>query len=126
MDLSKPFDSLSHEILLKKLKPLNSSDSAVECIQSFLTKRLQQVPVNGIVSEWIELKQGVLQRTVPGPLLCNLYFIELSNQTSENTHIIQYSDDCLLYSSDSESEVALNPSHKNLVLLESYFFLLIG
>ena len=120
LDLSKAFDS-SHEILLKKLKSLNFSHSAIQCIERFLTKRLQEVTVNGIVSDWIELKQAVPQGSVLGPLLFNLYVYDLSNQISEDAHIIQYADDCLVYCSDSESEIAPNRSQENIVKLDNYF-----
>ena len=116
LDLSKDFDSLSQGIFQKKLKTLNFSHSCTECIESFLTKRLQQGKVNGIVSEWMELKQGVPQGTV----LFNLYVNGFSNQISEKAQIIQYDDDCLPYCSDSESEIAVHRLHKNLVELETY------
>ena len=43
LDLSKAFDSLSHEICLSKLKSLGFSSSAINFIKSFLSDRLQQV-----------------------------------------------------------------------------------
>ena len=121
LDLCKAFDSLSHQILLKKLKLMNFSHSSIECT-SFLTKRLQQVTLYGIVSDWIELKQGVPQGTVLGPLLFNLYVNELSKQISEKVHIVQYAHDCLLYCSDSKSEITPNYLPENIVKLENYFF----
>ena len=42
--------------------------------------KLQQVTVNGIVSESIELEQGVPQATVLGPLLLNSNINNFSNQ----------------------------------------------
>ena len=108
LDLSEAFDSLSHGIFLKKLKSLSFSHSAIECIESFLTKRLQKVTVNKIVSDWIKLKESVPEGTVLGSLLFNLYVNDLSDQIRENAHIIQSADDCLLYCSDSESEISLN------------------
>ena len=101
---------LTLHIILEKLESLNFFHSTVERIESFLTKRLRQVPVNGMVSDWTELKRGVPQGTVLGPLLFNLNVNDLSNQVSENARKIQFADDCWLYCSDSESEIALNRS----------------
>ena len=64
LELSKAFDSISYGILLKKVKALNFSHSAIQCIEGFLMKRLLQVTVNGLVFDWIVLKQGVPQGTV--------------------------------------------------------------
>ena len=114
LDLSKAFDSLSHEILLKKLNSLNFSASAIETIGSFLSNWLQQVPLNGIVSDWIKLKQGVPQGTVLGPLLFNIYVNDLSYTINENAHVIQYADDCVLFCRHSESERALNHLQENI------------
>ena len=57
LDLSKAFDSLSHQILLKKLQSLHFSPSALQTVENCLTGRLQQVSANGVLSEWIESKQ---------------------------------------------------------------------
>ena len=43
LDLSKTFDSISHETLLKKLETLHFDPNAVSLIQSFLTGRTQRV-----------------------------------------------------------------------------------
>ena len=102
------------------MKSLIFSHSAIECTESFLTKRLQLVTVNGIVSDWLDLKQDAPQGAVFGPLLFNLYVNDLSNQISENAHIIQYADDCLLYCSDSGSAIALNRLQEHMVQLEKF------
>ena len=57
-----------------------------------------------------------------GPLPFNLNVSYRSNQVNENAQIIQYADDCLLYYSDSESEIALNRLGENLVKLKYYFY----
>ena len=67
LDPSKAFDSLSHPDLLKKLQSLPFSHSAIQIVENFLTGRLQQVSVLGVLSERIELKQGVPYGTVIGP-----------------------------------------------------------
>ena len=44
-----------------------------DCIWTvFLNERVQRVNVLGIISDWIEVKRGVLQGTVLGPL-CSIF-----------------------------------------------------
>ena len=123
LDLSKAFDSLSQQILLQKLKSLHFSPSATQIVESFLTGRLQQVSVNGVLSEWIELKQSVPQGTVVGPLSFNLYVNDLPELISRPAHILQYADNCLVFCSDKKSETALEILQDNIYKLEEYFCL---
>ena len=83
-------------------------------MENFLTGRLQQVSVNGVLSEWIELKQDVLQGTVVGPLFFNLYVNDLPDLMSRPAHILQYADDCLVFCSDKKSEIALEILQNNM------------
>ena len=43
LDLSKAFDSISHEILFKKLKAFNFDAKAISVVKNFLTNRIQKV-----------------------------------------------------------------------------------
>ena len=49
-------------------------------IASFLNKRIQRVNINGIFSDWIEIKRGVPQGTVLGPLLFNLNVTDIQER----------------------------------------------
>ena len=73
------------------------------------------------MSDWIELKQSLPRGTVLGPLLFNLYVCGLSNQIIQKALIIKNADDCLLYGSYSESEIALNRLREKLIKLKNYF-----
>ena len=121
LDLSKAFDSLSHEILLSKLRSLGFSSSAISFIKSFLSDRLQQVSLNGVKSYWIELKQGAPKGTILGPLLFNLYVNYLTGQITEDARIIQYADDCWLFCGHQDPDIALQCLQTNILKLESYF-----
>ena len=61
LDLSKSFDSISHEVIIEKMLSLGYSNGANALIASFPNKRNQRVNVNGIFSDWIEIKRGVPQ-----------------------------------------------------------------
>ena len=79
--------------------------------------------VNGVLTEWIELKQGVPQGTVTGPLFFNLFVNDLPELMSEIFLILQYADDCLSFCSYEKFEVALEVLHDTLHKLEQFFCL---
>ena len=62
-------------------------------IKSFLTERCQMVKLSTCNSDWIQLYQGVSQRTLLGPLLFNIYVNDMQQSVMENCHFIQYADD---------------------------------
>ena len=111
LDLSKAFDSISHEVLIEKMLSLGFPNGANALIASFLDKciqSIQRVNVNGIFSDWIEIKRGVPQGTVLGPLLFNLYVNDIQEQLYEGCTLVQYADDSMVFSSSIISEDALN------------------
>ena len=112
LDLSKAFHSISHEVLIEKMLSLGFSNGANALIASFLNKRIQRVNVNGIFSDWIEIKRGVPQGTVLGPLLFNLYVNDIQERLYEGCTLVQYADDCMVFSSSIISEDALNRLQK--------------
>ena len=100
---------------------LGFSNGANALIASFLSKRIQRVNVNGIFSDWIEIKRGVPQGTVLGPLLFNLYVNDIQERLYEGCTLVQYADDCMVFSSSIISEDALNRLQKSLNNLTEFF-----
>ncbi len=71
LDLCKAFDSINHEILLRKLKhQFGIYDIELKWFESYLTKRKQVCFVNGQTSSPNEIMCGIPQGTILGP---NLY-----------------------------------------------------
>ena len=105
-NLSKAFDSLSHQMLLKKLHSLHFSPSAMHIVESFLTGQLQKVSASGVLSERIELKQGVPQGKVEGPffqLVCEWFARTYERICSNSTVCWRLFNHC----SDKGSEIAI-------------------
>ena len=87
-DLSKAFDCLSHELLIAKLDAYRYSYNALKLICSYLSNR---VKVNSSYSSWAEIKCGLPQGSILGPLLLNIYLRDLFLFVTSN--IANYADD---------------------------------
>ena len=61
IDLSKAFDTLDHEILLKKLRYYGIEGTQLKWFKSYLTGRRQSVKFNDTISSQLEIKTGVPQ-----------------------------------------------------------------
>jgi hypothetical protein len=95
LDWSKAFDKVSHSILLGKLHNYGICGPLWHWISSFLLNRSQRVQFRGASSEWIPVQSGVPQGSVLGPLLFNLFVLDLPNHVQ--SYLPQYADDTLLY-----------------------------
>lgn len=121
LDLSKAFDSISHDILSKKLENLGFSACSLSLIQNYLKYRLQRVCVNGVFSDWTEVERRVPQGTVLGPPLFSQYINDLYRQALPGCKVIQYADDTILFISGKNIDEITSALGENVELLIKYF-----
>ena len=99
LDLSAAFDTIDHDILLNRLKSsIGLSDKSLSWFNSYLKDRFQSIVIDGVTSEPVNLKYGVPQGSVLGPILFTIYTCpigEIARKYNVEIHI--YADDTQLY-----------------------------
>ena len=123
LDLSKAFDTLSHNILLRKLKHYGVCDSALNLMKKYLEDRKQCVQFYECISEMKAIHKWVPQGSILGPLLFLIYMYINDIPNSSNVfNFLMYADDttvyCCLEDIDSvNKELVLNSELKSVHLL---------
>ena len=97
-DFAKAFDSVNHDIILKKLKnDFNIDGLMLKFIKEYLRDRYQRVLINGNFSSTLNVESGVPQGSILGPLLFVLFINDIQTCVSGGTNIALYADDTKIW-----------------------------
>jgi len=116
-DLSKAFDVINHDILIKKQKFGGICGIASKWFLNYLTDRKQYI--ENTKSSFQNIICGVPQRSILGLLLYLIYINDISKST--NGHIISFADDTSLYFSDSDLDEVFNQANSKFAGLFDLF-----
>ena len=105
IDLRKAFDTINHNILLQKLPHFGISIKAIQWIRNYLSNRKQKCTVNGISSREFNIKCGVPQGSILGPLLFLLYINDI-DYSLIHSKVLLYADDTVIYANHKEEAYA--------------------
>ena len=108
LDFKKAFDTVSHEILIKKLANIGIQGKLLQLIKSFLSERQQCVKVHNTISNFLPMKSGVPQGSILSPTLFQIFINDLLNAKLHST-VHAYADDTTFYlSNNSLSQLQQN------------------
>ena len=92
MDLSKAFDTLPHDLIVKKLEDYGGDSRVVNLVANYLSDRQQHVRLSGQHSSMKTITRGVPQGSILGPILLNIFMNDLSYAIDECT-LFTYAND---------------------------------
>ena len=104
LDMSKAFDSIRHDLMLRKLRKSGVFESACAWFESYLSQRQQVVKFQNTVSDPLPLTVGVPRGSIMGPVLFTLYVNDLF-RVPKHCEPLGYVDDTKLFLGFPASEL---------------------
>lgn len=101
LNFSADFDVIDHELLLGKLKCYGFNSPSLSWMESYLSRRRQNMLFNGSFSNSNDIHCGVPQGSCLGPLLYSIFTIDLPSVMNK-ARVVMYADDSTVYSAASE------------------------
>ena len=120
LDISKAFDRVWHQGLLFKLKSNGIDGPLFDLIKDYLLNRKQRVVLNGQTSDWADVKAGVPQGSILGPLLFLVYINDLPEGLKNNAKL--FADDTSIFSVVNDINVSCNQLNSDLSLINKWAF----
>ena len=107
LDQSSAFDVIRHQTLLRKLELYNFGETARKWISSYLNFRSQYVEIGTRSSTYTNVKSGVPQGSVLGPVLYVIYVNELpslmdDDDCSNDTHTAAVNGESSLFTDNCD------------------------
>jgi len=95
LDFAKAFDTVPHQRLLRKIYAYGIKGNTYSWISNFLSNRKQQVRLGNSNSSWMDVKSGIPQGSVLGPILFLLFINDMPRVV--NSVIKLFADDTKIY-----------------------------
>ena len=111
-DFAKAFDTVSHDLILKKLiTQYNIDGTLLKFFTEYLRSRKQRVILDSVISESVDLLSGVPQGSILGPLLFVPFINDIYANIDNDSNIALFADDTKIWrdiNSESDCETLQN------------------
>lgn len=105
IDLKKAFDSVNHKILVNKICGLSITNTNLKLIESYLQNRKQFVKIDNGQSEEQNIRHGVPQGSLLGPLFFNFFINDIFLLDLFGSMIMYADDISVTYKSKSVEDL---------------------
>ena len=119
LELSKVFNTINHQILLKKMEYYGVHDIAHTWIKSYLSNRKQYVEYNSCKSSCKGLSCGLPQGSILGPLLFLIYINDLAN-VSQKLFFLFFADDSNIFLSGKNPDLLISEMNSEIVRITDW------
>ena len=120
IDLSKAFDNVDHNILLKKLDMYGIKGKNLKWFHSYLTNRKQFIKCRDQNTDLEVLRCGVPQGSILRPFLFLIFINDFKNST-KLLDLMMFADDTIFFYTNKNIKFYLRQSIKNCTVLMSGF-----
>lgn len=122
IDIEKAFDTVWSNGLIWKMKyKYEFSDGLCLIVRNFLKNRYFNVEINTTTSNTFPIAEGVPQGAILSPVLFNIFMSDIPQNFRENTKLIQYADDTIIYNTDQNIQVSNSRLNTDLKIVNEYF-----
>ena len=120
LDMSKAFDSIKHDTLLKKLEFYGIRGTALKWITSYLSDRSLKVVFKNVLSKKVPLSYGTPQGSVLGPVLYSILANDLPKCLKFCNSVI-YADDTTVFVTGNNLRFLYRKLNEDLLRLVQWF-----
>ena len=117
MDIEKAFDKINHESLLQTIRK-QFPEQIHQLIKSYLSSRTFVTKIKDTHSEVKDIKAGVPQGSVLGPILYTLYTANIP--TTTNSAVLTFADDTVILVRHTNSETAVKLLQEHITKIEKW------
>ena len=107
LDFRKAFDTVNHQILLKKMYKYGIRGVVYDWFKSYLSNRKQYVNINKVNSPKLNITCGIPQGSILGPLMFLLYINDIANVSSVLFFLL-FADDTTVFCSGKNIDDLIN------------------